>query len=182
MRPTRVPSRRLVKVVSIVVVGAAVVFAAGHWWTHPQVLEGSGASWSGETAVGRPQIVTVVHRSEDDGETLRVLDVEPRVVRDETAARFEFLTCVLKDPNLGIGISGEEEIDEVCASTEPGIGSSLGGPAGRSSQLLMKVTTTRPGRLEIDGADITYRRSARHLFQTGTQQSGLVSNITAKAG
>ncbi|MCD9152952.1 hypothetical protein [Aeromicrobium duanguangcaii] len=179
MRPARPDSYRRLGVGAIALLTVLALVGGGYWWTHPQALS-HGAEIGGELAVGETQVFDIADHLAGYDETSRVLRIEPHIVRDETAARYEFVTCVLKDADDGIGATDEGDIPRLCASTRPTAGASFGLQDGRRSQLLMKLTATKPGRLEIDGADVTYRRSGRHLFQTGTQQSGTVMKLTAK--
>jgi len=94
-------------------------------------------------------------------------------------AQYEFVRCVLKDPNGGIGAGVESDLADFCASTGPATGT-YDLPDGERAEILLKVTAARPGRLRIDGADITYRRSGEHLFQRGTQQVGTSTVLTVK--
>lgn len=163
----------------IALLAAVVVLAGAYWWSHPKVLD-HGSELGGDLAVGQASFFSVAEHLSGYDETIRVLRVEPHVVRDETAARYEFLTCVLKDADRGLGAGDARDVSTFCASTKPTAGAVFGLGDGKRSQILMKVTATKRGRLELEGADVTYRRSGRHLFQTGTQLSGTRMKFTAK--
>lgn len=178
MRVDRPVAYRWVGAEAIVLLLGSALFAAGYWWTHPTVLAQGGQEGESLT-VGQTHVISVVDHLSGVDETVKVLDIAPRVVRDETAARFGFLTCVLKDANGGLGSGDEGDIADFCATTGPTARRTFG-QDGRRSQILMTVTATRPGRLTIDGADVTYRRSGRHLFQTGTQAAGSLVEMTAR--
>ena len=164
---------------AIAIFAAVVVLAAAYWWSHPKVLH-HGSELGGDIEIGQAQFISVAEHLSGYDESIRILRVKPHVVRDETAARYEFLTCVLKDADSGLGAGDARDVSTFCASTKPTPGAVFGLGDGKRSQILMKVTATKPGRLELEGADITYRRSGRHLFQTGTQLSGNRMKFTAK--
>lgn len=170
-RPTRVELLGLFAVV--------ILLVAGYWWTHPKVFA-YGSEIGAELAPGDTIVFGVLDQQGGDDETVHVLGIEPRTMRDETAARYEFLTCVLKDPRSGIGATDEADVPRICASTTPATGKSFALQDGRRSQTLMNVTVTKPGRLEIDGVDVTYQRSGAGLFQTGTQQAGMAFRLTVR--
>jgi len=167
------------RVEAIALLAGVVVLAAAYWWSHPKVLD-HGSGLSGGLEVGQPQFFSVADHLDGYDETIRVLRVKPKVVRDETAARYEFLTCVLKNADEGLGAGDARDVSAFCATKKPTAGAAFGSSDGRRSQILMKVTPTKPGRLELEGTDVTFRRSGQHLFQTGTQLSGPRMKFTAK--
>jgi hypothetical protein len=167
------------RVEAIALLAAVVVLAGAYWWSHPNVLD-HGSGLSGDLEVGQAQYFSVADHLSGYDETIRVLRVKPHIVRDETAAYYEFLTCVLKDADRGLGAGDARDVSAFCASTKPTTGAAFGLQDGTRSQILMEVTPTKPGRLELEGVDVRYRRSGGHLFQTGTQLSGTTMKFTAK--
>lgn len=143
MRLARRSLYQFAGVEAIALLAAVAVLAGAYWWSHPQVLD-HGSELGGELEVGQAQFFSVADHLSGYDETIRVLRVKPHVVRDETAARYEFLTCVLKDADEGLGAGDARDVSAFRASTKPTAGAAFGLP-GRRSQILMKVTATKRG-------------------------------------
>jgi len=161
------------------VVATALVLAtlavAGWWWRHPTVLADLPESQIGQEPVGHAMFFGITRRSFGGVNGVVTLhNASANVVSDSGDARIEFFVCV-KNPKLGGTIFSVHDNQPWCASRLP-VGDAVL-PLDRvpRQQLLMSVTLTRPGRLEIHGVDVTYTRG----HQTGTQHlDGLIVHET----
>jgi hypothetical protein len=87
--------------------------------------------------------------------TLELISVIPRITVNTARATVRVLECTLADPHLGIGMGPASEGKTICATLRqfhPGP-VDLGFPA---TELIYAVTATRPGRLRVEGADVSY--------------------------
>ena len=115
-----------------------------------------GESWHADTGV---QAV--------DGDSLVLVEVRPRMSFDSTDAIVEVQLCTPKPGQRVRVITGSlSEPCQVIASIPGGRGRLVPGGA----QLIVTVTARQPGRVRIDGYDVTYiDRGRRGTEYTGGQ-------------
>ena len=76
-----------------------------------------------------------------------------------------------------MGAAFGRDVDEMCAELIPvEDGTVLDVGAHDPEQLVVSVTMTEPGRLEIDGVDLTYS----HGWQRGTQTVGTKVTVSSR--
>lgn len=128
-------------------------------------------SLSSDTWDGRTMYVGMTHeRVTTPQEVVTLHHVEANVVKNTAQARVEFYICVI-DPRSGVGSVGsanEAIIKQACGTLQPVDESAFEIGADPRQQLIMAVTASQPGEVEITGAAVTYSRG----WQRGTQDIG----------
>ena len=162
----------------VVVALAGVVLVAGlawawHWRTHPDIVPGNGAGMRMTLDDQRRSVfVTVTDPSPGEGETVRIDSATPRMLQNTAEATVEFFVCRLDlrgANHSALGAVGPRHFAGVCPDPVPVVeGTELAIGAEPPQQLLMRVVVESPGRLRIDGVDLTYT----HGWQRGTQTVG----------
>ena len=147
------------------------LLCAGWFWRHPGAFEPvpDGVSVSSDSWDGRTMYVAMTHdRLMTPHEVVTLHHVEANVVKNTAQARVEFYICVL-DPGVGsVSSVLGDLIKQLCGTLEPVQESALEIGSDPMQQLIMAVTATQPGEVEIDGAAVTYSRG----WQSGTQDVG----------
>jgi len=148
----------------------ATLAVAGWWWRHPTVLKDLPESQIGQEPVGHAMLFGITRPSfRGPGGVVTLHGVSANVVQDTGAARIEFFVCV-HNPKSG-NFTSVHDNRPWCASRLPVAGAVLPLRPNATQQLVMSLTLTSPGRLEIHGVDVTYTRG----HQTGTQHlDGLI--------
>jgi hypothetical protein len=151
-------------VLAVVLVGAGGV---GWWLRHPDpALAGGGSTFGMDgISVGDTVWSSVTVPSTDPGEdrVLRIEAVEPRVRRDDTAARIDYFVCTFDaayGESHGVGAFGyggdTREAERACTSLVPAVGATLDLSGDPVQQLVVSVTPTRPGVLAIPKHLVTW--------------------------
>jgi hypothetical protein len=152
----------------LVLVGIGV---AGWTWRHPTAFPEAGG-WGVEDErrpSNVPLYVGMTFPGEKGDGSVAVDRADAHVVADTAAADIEVVVCTLVDAESGsVGSASGPDIDELCSTLEPAEDVSLSIDRDPRQQLLVAVTTTRPGRVRIHGIDVTYS----HGWQHGTQRVG----------
>lgn len=167
--PPRRPGRLALPVALLAVLGGTA------WWaTHPDVFDDAGGF--GMTTVPEPVGQTyyagIVSTSiTDERRELELRSATPVVHSDSAGADIEVYVCEV-DPTqdaVGVGTQRKEPTD-VCLTFEPAAEGTLlltGGDAPRH-ELVLAVTATRPGVVEVRGVEVSYRTGLRR----GTEVTG----------
>lgn len=140
----------------------------GHFTpTHSGPLVVGATTWFGLTYPGAS-----IPLQRDDGERARLREAEPRVLVNTAQAEVELLVCVI-DPAAGVGavgsLSSQRDLDATCRETLPVGARPLRLSGGFADQVVLRLTPTREGVVQVDGADVTYSYAGR----TGTEHVGL---------
>lgn len=164
----------------------ALVLALGStaWWvTHPDVFDkagGFGVGGKGFPAGGTWYFGAVITPERDERRTLELKSATP-VVRSDTAdAELEVFLCEV-DPAAevaGVGAQRREPTN-ICRVFEPvseGMRFLTGGGEPRH-ELILRVRTTQPGVVRVEGIEISYRDGLRR----GTQVTGADVTVRARA-
>ncbi len=175
-------SRRLLGAVLAMALIAGLV-VLGWTWRHPAAFRDAGGWGIDDTdnQVGDTLYVGMTYPRQDGGHvTLHGGQVNFRTGEDNADA--DLLLCTI-DPDAPVGAIGGyrgDTIHEDCSELVPLAGQRLAlQSAGMSHQVVLKVTLTRPGSVEI--ADITLDYS--HGWQRGSQRTGgQVTMTTGDAG
>ncbi|HEU4566417.1 MAG TPA: hypothetical protein VFR99_00180 [Marmoricola sp.] len=157
------------------VVAVAVVAVAGMvlWnWRQISVYPKTGGWGAGSHtwSVGRPIYFGMSYEPHDAHGTITIRSARANVVHDSANARIVFQVCTI-DPGEEIGAIGssdERGIRKYCSSLVPAAGATLKLNARPFQQVVMAVTLTRPGEVEIDGMNIDYERG----WQRGSDLTG----------
>ncbi len=146
---------------------AVLAAGGGLWWyLSPSAFHGPDdpAGVTGSRTVGAETHFGMAYWRQPAQGSATLETVRPHVLSNTAGATITFTVCTpAGDVSIG---SSARPLARECAETEPVEGAVLS-PSGRS-QLLMTVTSTRPGVVEIRGADLTYA----HGRQRGTQAVG----------
>jgi len=115
-------------------------------------------------------------------ETVTLRGVSAVVVQNTADADIEFVICRWI-PGLDARLGNDTgSLDDYCASTTPASERSLNldptDPLAES--IILRVTPKQVGRVELHGVNVDYQRGWRHLWQSGTEQTGPDVAITVK--
>ena len=167
----RVPARRLLAgagVLSLLLAGSALAWE----WRHPDLFAEPPPSKSASSdrwPVDEPLFVGMTYEHRDAGGTITIDRAEANVVTNTAAARIEFFLCVVADGSAGLGsIGGWTGVREVCGELTPVEDSMMRLNAKPRELVVMGVTATQPGLIEVAGAELSYA----YGWQRGSQDIG----------
>ncbi|WKN46745.1 hypothetical protein [Nocardioides sp. Arc9.136] len=153
------------------------MLAYSRWWTKPSTFTAVGNGFSTKQAASNPHPVTfdMVQRPiHEDPETITVNGVRPRVVTNTADALITFAVCQRSGEPF---IAADGTADRSCDSLADVAGRKVRLAPAATTTIAMTVTPRRAGRVVIRGMDVTYVRGADHLWQRGTQATGMVVNV-----
>jgi len=147
-----------------------------HWWTNPHLLEGRAGAGSFEydprpLASGPSyQAVTYPDVGGDRDETIVLKSVTAHFTTNSARATVAFWICTTSGDLIGLA-HGENTLGESCERVRPvKDGTKLHLGAGEPIEyVVMALTPTRPGTVEVDAVTFDYKRSWKHLHQHGTE-------------
>lgn len=159
----------------VLVAGVAVALLAGFaWWsTHPRGFTAPGNRVGTEQAVlNRPLLVGMFA---NPAGAVELRGVKARVRLNTAAADIRVVLCRgPRDVNPVGFVVGSAKTH--CLSLQPLHGSTLRRvTSSTSDQLLVEVIPRHPGRVLVDGVDVSYRSGIRF----GTEATGVVIDVTA---
>lgn len=146
--------------------------AAGWWWRHPAAFTEAGGWGVGnkDFPLGVPLYVGMSYEERGASGAATIHAVRTHVVSDSAGARIEFFVCTI-DKSAGVGAIGTyrgSTIHHDCSSLLPAEGATLRLNADPRQQLVMAVSLTHAGRVQIQGVDLDYNYGWQH----GTQRIG----------
>lgn len=168
--PARAPARTRssLAVVALLLVAGAV----SDWWlVHPARLQPVGNRLELPTTVG--QTVVLGMFAQPLAGPVEVLGAEPRVRSLPVGTTLRVLACRTGDAPLG-GALGRAE--DVCDAVSRPEGTVLRRFAAGGTYLVLEVTSSRPGAVEVDGLRVRYRDG----FRRGSGDSGTVAVVVAR--
>ena len=165
----RTPLAVAVTLVVALVVGGLAAWA-WHWRTHPTVLPEVGNSVGMKMSLDkRPTMYFGVTYPDGEGETVTIDSVSPRVFENTARAGFAFYLCNEGDEGF-FGVASPEDFEQFCPRPVPVVrDTTFAVGETERTHLVMGVTVHRPGRVEINGVEVTYSVG----LQRGTQATGL---------
>ena len=171
--PVAPPSRRTVRrlVVSAVALGLLAGLLLLWQWRSPEVFdEGFGLLYEDKDwPVGEPIYLGITQEPHGARGSIEIHGAEPDIVQDNAGVRIDYLLCVV-EPSSGVGSIGSvtsTDIDEQCSSLTPVEGQDMELNADPRQQVVVSVTATQPGTVEIGGTELSYsygwRRGSQFL-------------------
>lgn len=158
-------------VISAVVICVALVCAYVFWWSTPTALAGGGqVSFDAHPAPLSTTPMLVQLNPGGGDEEILVKDLQPVIVTNTAESTFDFFLCSSMSEFNRIGFVSDPPEDH-CVKTAPVLGESFN-PQHKLDYIVMAITPHKTGRTHVEGVDVTYRRSARYLRQTGTERIG----------
>lgn len=166
------------------VAGLAILLIAGvvaglvalvWWWRHPDVFypyieDGQEQEKLAGQVPGRPAYFGSVANVKDKTvQSVAITDAQPHILRDDADARIRFYVCTL-DPHSDefFGTVYEAGARKACLSLTPAIGTTMRLNSSPRQEVVMSVEMRKPGAVEVQGVDLTYRDGRQH----GTQRVG----------
>lgn len=185
-RARRLPGRRWIVAVLVVLVALGLTLAYSLWWTKPTTFGVSGNEFGSNvfgfrqtTETMHPVTVDMVQRSVyDDAETITVHDVSPRVVANTADALITFAVCRRSEDFPFASADGPGERSCETVSGVEGQQMHLTGDA--ITTITMTVAPRRHGRVVIRGMEVDYSRGSDHLWQRGSQATGPVVKVQVR--
>lgn len=171
MQALALTGRRLVVAVVLAALLAAALVVS--WWTHPTALVVGDERIAARVAVGRPADVTLVPTLPRRAITLR--SVEPVLAEGGTPSDVEVLLCGRLSAGGDPVTSNAGDLMSFCSSVRPAEPGSRTRP---DESLVVRIVPRARGDVELLGVRVGYRRDARHLWQTGTQELDTPVRVT----
>ncbi|GAA1768329.1 hypothetical protein GCM10009795_013320 [Nocardioides hankookensis] len=167
-------TRRRVALGVVGLIAVAGLAAAGWWWTHPSLFDAPGNVVSYDSAtVGTPVSVGITVPGAPDGVgDVTITDVEANLAQNTSASTIAFSVCTPGGRDV-IGLL-EGIPEELCLAVRPVTHVRL----GSDDYLLMTVTPTEPGVVDVTSFDVTYRYGSHRLWRHGTDTTGTRVTIT----
>lgn len=182
----RSPWRRRITIAAVVIACLLLVAAVavlGWRWRHPTFFFPAGSNSSIEGVTTQPGVVNWIGMTYPNISRTPVIlhidDVEPRVASDTAGARISFFICTNIQPpgpdELALG-TARGDVSKYCSHLVPA--SNVDMPTGRGhyQNIVMRVVATQPGKLRVNGIDVSYRDGWQH----GTQWTGFGVTVTAR--
>ena len=171
---TRWPAPRRLATVAVVLILIAGIAWLGWTWRHPDVFPEAGG-WGVRNKhfpIGEPLYVGMSYEDETATGTITVESARARVVTNTADAKIEFFVCVV-DPASGVGSVGavrQDDFEDECPSATPVEGAALELKLNATprEEVVIAVTLSHAGQIQIEGFDLTYSRGWQH----GTQHIG----------
>ena len=172
--PARKVPRRTLWVTSVAAgtVLVAGLAAAGWSWRHPAAFTEAGGWGVGhkDLPLGVPLYLGMSNEDRGTSGVVSIHAARPHVVSDSASARIEFFVCTI-DESAGVGAIGTSlgsDIHDYCSALVPAEGATLELNADPPQQLVMAVSLTNAGRVQVQGIDLDYSDG----WQRGTQRIG----------
>jgi hypothetical protein len=156
--PSRPKARRLL-VAAVALAILAGLLALFWQWRSPGVFEPGAITYQDRNwPVGEPIFVGVTHEPRDVRGSIEIHGAEPEVVRDSAGVRVDYLLCTINPSgNAGsVGAVIESDIDQECSSLTSIQGRAMELNADPRQQVVMSVTPTKPGTVEIEGTELSF--------------------------
>lgn len=156
--------------IAVAVVVVLVGFAAWYWMFRANELSDYRPAQRGVAGlafVGETKYATEIIGPDDNfwhDSTIDLLGVKPVIIENSAQATVRVLLCV--PSNSGEGVSSS--LSDFCRSAQPFQPGVVNLDQARH-KIVLAVTLTQPGRLDIAGVQVTYRDGLRH----GNQRSGI---------
>ncbi len=156
---------------------AAVLLLAGlvtlgWFWRHPTAFPESGGFGIGhdDLPLNTPMYFGMSYQAPGASGEITIHSARANVVRDSAESRIELFVCTIEASADvgGIGAVYEAEAKRSCSSLVPAEGATLELNADLLQQLVIAVSLTEPGQVEVQGIDLNYS----HGWQRGTQRMG----------
>jgi hypothetical protein len=178
--PARSRRGQVVAALLVIVLVGAVVWA-GWWLTHPDRFAYGNEIAFHPLPVGESVLVDtglVPGTIDDTGTfseaTVKITSVAPRVVRDDGGDAVLTLWLCQRTDAGAVGSVAADKLPRFCdPATE--IEGEVGTFTYAEQQVLLQVTPSGPGRVVIEGVDVTYRDGLRR----GTEHAGNRIVVTA---
>jgi hypothetical protein len=149
-------------------------------WRHPHAFadaDGSIGQVARAWPVGKSIYVGVTYG--DPKDTITLEDAEPVVERNSARAEIKHFICIPVRPGGGsIGSVDEAGAEEHCAMLEPVDGTPITWESSENPQVLMRITPTTEGVIEVPSSELTYRDG----WRVGSQRVGDGIRIRALLG
>lgn len=164
----RVGRRRLVAVGLVVVLVGGVGWF-GWWLRHPAPLDWGGYSFRAERPVGEAVWASMSDPPlrEHRRRVVTLESIEP-VGLAGGDAEVDYFVCQLDPDEAGddaFGVGSNRDAREMCRRLLPAQGATLDLVSDPRQQLLVRVTTNRPGAVRIAGHEVTYADGWRSRTQ-----------------
>ena len=137
-------------------------------WRHPHAFDDADGSISQNARswpVGTSIYVGVTYG--DHQGTITLEDAEPVVERNSARAEIDHFVCIPARPG-GIGSVDEAGAEEHCATLEPVDGRPITLESSEKPQVLMRITPTTEGVVQVPCSELTYRDG----WRVGSQRVG----------
>jgi hypothetical protein len=150
-------------------VGAALLAAYLLWWSRPTAYFPYGSGSAGPSEVGETRFFSLL-LSEPDG-VVDVHELRPVVTTNTSDATIDYVVCT-DGERAGIGSGSGPLPNAECPRLRPLADVDLDDVDWTDHSLVARITPRRAGIVRIEGAEVTYTRDWKHLWQTGTQRFG----------
>lgn len=109
-------------------------------------------------------------KEDEAAETVTIIDLDAHVLRDTANARIRFYLCVVDPASVNelFATTHQNRPPEECSNLSPDVETTIKLNTNPGQQVVMSVELLKPGVVEIQGMDMTYRSG----WQTGTQRIG----------
>lgn len=97
--------------------------------------------------------------SPDDFVDVSITSIKPRVVDTSAGATVDILVCTQSEAGRIAIVTGS--IDKYCASAVPWRPGTIRLGQMSSTYLMYAITSSQPGAVRIDGADVSFRKGIR---------------------
>ncbi|WP_121253061.1 hypothetical protein [Nocardioides ferulae] len=167
--------RRLI-LFALVVVPLSVTAVIGYRpWSEPQVFgPGGGAVGTPHRLGGRPMHFEVLPLRSSEVVTVR--DADPVVVTNTADAEIRLSLC--RRTEVDWFVLTRRPLDDLCTYTE-----SVEGRldlTDKDLRVVLTVDPQQPGRVIVDGVHLDYTRDWRHLWQRGSEATGMTVAVKVR--
>lgn len=156
--PSRSRARRLL-VAAVALVTLASLLVLLWQWRSPGVFEPGAITYKDKNwPVGEPIYVGITHEPRDVRGSIEIHGAAPDIVRDSAGVRVDYLLCTINPSgNAGsVGAVTASEITQECSSLTSAQGRAMDLNADPRQQVVMSVTPTKPGTVEIEGTELSF--------------------------
>lgn len=140
---------------AILILVPLLALAAGTFWvTHPRSFGSpdEGIVMSGDIPVDEPLHIGMTLGTYDRDADIALRRAEAHVVEDSAGSAITFQVCTYATKSDGAIASATGDLGDYCSNLEPVDGSTFRmRTSGRPQEIIMTITPSRPGRIEIEG-------------------------------
>lgn len=146
-----------------------LVVAVVLWMMRPSTREvRDNYGMAMERPVGTQVWFPLISPDPQGAQEVTITSLSPQLKQDGAAVEVEYLVCEHDEEALarqdvdGVGVGfPRRNLERLCARTWPAVGDTFSWSAEPSQELMVGVTTTRPGRSVIRSHELTFREGWR---------------------